>query len=85
MIQSAGQVVPLKLDVDRKDVGPIALKYNVSAIPAVFLLDANGKVVRAIELTMEPAKFAAQIDTAVKKYGMRGASPPMPGKHMKQH
>ncbi len=68
MIQAAGQAVPLKMDVDRKDVAPIAVKYKVSAIPALFVLDADGKVVGTVEITMTPAKFAAQLEGILKKH-----------------
>jgi len=67
VVQAVGQVVPLKLDVDRKEVAPIASKYSVSAIPAIFLLDANGKVIGKVEES-EPAKFAAAVNKIVKKY-----------------
>lgn len=67
MIQAAGQVVPLKLDVDRREVGPIANKYSVSAIPAIFVLDAGGKVLGAIEAS-DPAAFASQLNRIVKKH-----------------
>ena len=68
MIQAAGQAVPLKLDVDRKDVAPIAIKYKVSAIPALFVLDADGKIVAAVETTLSPARFAAQLDGILRKH-----------------
>ena len=67
MVQAAGQVVPVKLDVDRKEVGPVAAKYKVSGIPAVFIMDANGKVLGEVETVMDPAKFADQITKIVKK------------------
>ncbi len=63
-----GQVVPVKLDVDRKEVAPIAAKYHVSAIPAVFILSAEGAIVGEVQTTMEPAKFAAQIQAILKKH-----------------
>jgi hypothetical protein len=66
VIQAAGQVVPLKLDVDKKDVAPVAEKYGVSAIPAIFLMDATGKVVGKIEFTTSPVQFASEINRIVK-------------------
>jgi thioredoxin-related protein len=75
VIQAAGQVVPLKLDVDKKDVLPVAEKYGVSAIPAIFLMDATGKVVGKIEITTSPAQFASEIDRIVKASG--------PSKHIR--
>lgn len=68
MIRSAGQVVPLKMDVDRKEVAPIAEKYKVSAIPALFVMDCDGKVLGTVEVTMSPAKFAADLDRIVKAH-----------------
>ena len=68
MVQAAGQVVPLKMDVDRKDVAPVATKYGVSAIPALFVLDENGKVLATLELTMSPDQFAANLTKAVKAH-----------------
>ena len=68
MIQATGQVVPLKLDVDRKDVAPFAEKYKVSAIPALFLLDSTGKVVDTLEFTNSPKEFAARLKASVKKH-----------------
>ena len=78
MILAAGQAVPLKMDVDRKDVAPIAIKYKVSAIPALFVLDADGKVVATVETTLAPARFAAQLERILKKH-MPGAAK-KPGK-----
>ena len=66
MIQAVGQVVPLKLDVDKKDVAPLAEKYGVSAIPAIIVMDQDGKVVDKIEFTTSPAKFASALDKIVK-------------------
>ncbi len=67
-MQLAEQVVPLKLDVDRKEVGPIAEKYKVSAIPAVFVMDADGRVLGTIEFTPSPAGFAAELDRILKAH-----------------
>lgn len=68
MIQAAGQVVPLKMDVDRKDVAPVATKYGVTAIPALFVMDENGKVLATLELTMSPKEFAANLTRVVKAH-----------------
>ena len=68
MIQAAGQLVPLKLDVDRNEVKPIAAKYDVSAIPAIFVMDADGKVVGTVTAST-PAKFASDLDRIVKSHG----------------
>jgi len=74
VIQAVGQVVPLKLDVDRKEVAPIAAKYSVSAIPALFVIDADGKVIGTIEFTPEPAKFVSQLQRILSKH--KPGSPP---------
>ena len=36
--------IPLAVDVDRN--GPVAERYRVDGIPAVMILDADGRVVR---------------------------------------
>lgn len=38
--------VPLYVDVDNPGNAPIARRYNVSGIPAVLVVDANGEVIR---------------------------------------
>ena len=78
MVQAAGQVVPLKLDIDKKDVGPIATKYSVSSIPALFVMDSNGKVLAAVEVTMSPKKFAADLQRIVKAHTPGGKGRPAP-------
>lgn len=72
MIQVAGQVVPLKIDIDRKEVAPLVAKYKVSSIPAVFVMDANGKVVGTVEITMTPSNFASQVTGILKKQKATG-------------
>ena len=67
MIQSVGQVVPLKLNVDRKEVGPLAEKYKVSVIPALLVLDADGKVQGKIDAST-PSAFAAALNGIVKAH-----------------
>ena len=62
MIQAAGQVVPLKLDVDRKEVQPLQSKYKVSGIPAVFIMDSDGKVLGTIEPTLDTAKLRSEFE-----------------------
>jgi cytochrome oxidase Cu insertion factor (SCO1/SenC/PrrC family) len=59
------------MDVDRKDVVPIAEKYKVTTIPAVFVMDAEGKVVGTIEFTPSPDKFASDLNRIIKS--RRGA------------
>ena len=68
MIQAVGQLVPLKLDVDKNEVKPIAAKYDVSAIPAIFVMDADGKVVGTVTAST-PAQFASDLDRIVKSHG----------------
>lgn len=71
MIQTVGQVVPLKLDVGKKDVLPIAAKYGIEPIPAVLLLDGNGKVVGTVPITFNPSQFAASVNKIVKSAAAR--------------
>lgn len=73
MVQATGQVVPLKLDVDRKEVESISKKYNVEAIPAIFILDDTGKVLATIN-DREAGSFAASILKAVKAHSPRSGS-----------
>jgi len=81
VIQAVGQAVPLKLDVDKKDVAPIAEKYGVSAIPALFVIDPTGKVIGKVELTLTPAKFASDLDRIIKSQsGGKSKPPPAKGK-----
>lgn len=72
MIQAAGQVVSLKLNIDHKDVAPIAEKYKVSAIPAVFVMDADGKVLGVIDTTPSPARFAADVERVINAHKSGG-------------
>jgi thioredoxin-related protein len=54
------------MDVDKKEVGPVATKYSVSSIPALFLLDENGKLLAKLDATTSPEQFAASLTRAVK-------------------
>lgn len=68
VIRLSEQVVPLKLDVDKKAVEPIATRYKVSLYPTILLLDATGKIVGKVEYTEDPAKFAADLNKVIKGY-----------------
>ena len=68
VIRLSEQVVPVKLDVDKKEVAPQAEKYKISLIPAILLLDATGKVVGKVEFTDSPVKFAADLNKIIKGY-----------------
>lgn len=66
-----GQVVPLKMDVDKKDVAAIAEKYKVSVIPAIFFLDENGKIKSQFVGFKSPSDFSKDL----LKYAGAGKAP----------
>jgi thiol:disulfide interchange protein len=84
VIQAAGQVVPLKMDVDKKNVAPIADKYKVSALPGLIVLDADGKLVGTVPYTTSPAAFATSLNRIVKAHSTGKKAPPARPKPVKK-
>jgi hypothetical protein len=76
-------VIPVKLNVDKPDVAKIATKYNVSAIPAIFVMNADGKVLGTVEFTSEPAQFNARLRAILTKNHVPAAGHTIPKKHHK--
>jgi thioredoxin-related protein len=65
--KALSRVVPLSLKTQFKDGKPTADKayesiYNVEGFPALFLLDANGKVIESQPGYLPPGPFAAWIN-----------------------
>lgn len=54
--------VPVKVDVDEQ--ASVATKYNVSSIPAYFVLDASGSVVGNWSGASPPAEFVDELKRA---------------------
>jgi hypothetical protein len=54
-------------------VTPVAVKYGVGPLPALFVMNADGKVLGTIEFTNEPAKFNTRLQAVLNKY--RGGGP----------
>jgi len=75
-------VIAVKLNVDKQDASKIATKYGVSAIPALFVMNADGKVLGTIDFIPEPAKFNARLQAILAKNGAGPAHGP-PRKHGK--
>ena len=82
VVAAGSKVIALKLDVDLDEVEPIARKYDVSALPAVLLLNENGKIVGKIK-AREAASFAASLEKFIMAYhpGSGSKSPRHPRSH----
>ena len=67
-----GQVVPLKMDMDKKETAPIAEKYKIEATPTILFLDENGKVKGQFLGFKPPADFSKEL---IKYAGVKAATP----------
>jgi thioredoxin-like negative regulator of GroEL len=56
-----GQVVPVKLNVDHAAAGAIAKKYSVNTIPAIFVMNADGKPYGSFIGFKPPADFVRTV------------------------
>ncbi len=65
-IQNLGQFVTVKQNTD-KEGRKTAMKYNVSALPTLMVMDSTGKVILRVEGGLLPKDLALFLKDAKKK------------------
>lgn len=65
VVKFAGQVVPLKIDVDRQ--GKVAARYGITGMPTILFLDYRGKVLGEFFGFRPPQEFITESMRVLKK------------------
>jgi Thioredoxin-related protein len=63
----AKSFIPVKLDVGVSAAEKVAVKYKVEGTPTILFLDSKGKEVNRLVGYIEPAEFAKEMQSALKK------------------
>ncbi len=65
VVKFAGQVVPLKIDLDQQP--EVGAKFSIEATPTIMFLEPSGKVIGSFLGFRAPKEFVQEAEKVLKK------------------